>query len=164
MLRYRYYNKKRLDLVSQFENLTLLLILKDKVEGKSGQIFTRPLDKKERIQRGTQLLVGELGFGTDSQKEFTLGKDFDIFKQKTDNVEKKAQTHKEIYNQLVARYAYALLTMNEIGCNNCGVSKGTPCKPEDLGEMSTGQPAKPREVSGLEKKQETVIYTINLNQ
>ena len=33
-LRYRYYNKKRLDLTSQFENLTLLLIRMDKVKGK----------------------------------------------------------------------------------------------------------------------------------
>jgi len=138
-LRYRYYNKKRLDLISQFENLTLFLILKDKVEGeKSKQMFTRPLEKKERIQRGTQLLVGEFGLGADSKKEFTLGKNFDIFKQKTDNVRDDKQTQKQAYNQLVARYAYAFLTMNEIGCKNCGVSKGTPCKPEHLGLMSTG--------------------------
>lgn len=139
-LRYRYYNKKRLDLTSQFENLTLLLILKDKVKGKSGQIFTRPLEKKERIQRGTQLLIGELGLDADSQEEFTLSKNLDIFKQDlSEVVEKKAQTEKEIYNQLVARYAYAFLTMNESGCKNCGVSKGEPCQPEHLGEMVTGK-------------------------
>ena len=139
-LRYRYYNKKRLDLISQFENLTLFLSLKDKVEGQSGQIFTRPLDRKERIQRGAQLLVEELGLGTDSQKEFTFEKGFEIFKQDlSDKSERKAQTEKEIYNQLVARYAYAFLTMKESGCKNCGVSKGEPCQPEHLGEMVTGK-------------------------
>ena len=139
-LRYRYYNKKRLDLISQFENLTLFLSLKDKVEGQSGQIFTRPLDRKERIQRGAQLLVEELGLGTDSQKEFTFEKGFEIFKQDlSDKSERKAQTGKEIYNQLVARYAYAFLTMKESGCKNCGVSKGEPCQPEHLGEMVTGK-------------------------
>ena len=98
------------------------------------------MEKKERIQRGTQLLIEELGLDVDSQEEFTLGKNLDIFKQDlSEVVEKKAQTEKEIYNQLVARYAYAFLTMNESGCKNCGVSKGEPCQPEHLGEMVTGK-------------------------
>lgn len=140
-LRYRYYNKKRLDLISQFENLSLLLILKDKVKSEStGQVFTRNLEIQNRLQRGSELLAKELGFNQKTQDEYPIDDKYLKFKKDLNQPKsKEEQRQKEIYNQLMSRYAYAFLTMNEVGCDRCGVNKGVPCQPEHLGEMTTGK-------------------------